>query len=244
MGSEALIDRIEPFALGWQRSSGTKNILQLVEDAQDDLFDYDSPGMIFRPSDNKGFEPYLITQDTVYEYEIKAVNLGSALTKTLNGTAYDVRCRRALRVFVDVTRNDYNLRYMGEAYPYSIINPYSSRGTERITMADIPCEFTPPTELDPAKVIFQDNPGATTTTFFIQFVWEPPRLTAETVPLVVPQGFYQGIIEYAIGQIQFFANGKYNDMMSKWEQYWKPRFRAETSWTPGGAGTQVEPLVC
>lgn len=244
MSTKTLVDRIEPWAKGWERSSGTKNILQLVEDAQDELFDYDSPGMVFIPSDNKGFEPYLKTVDGTYEYEIKNANLSSNITKTLNSVAYDARCRRVLDIFVDVTKNTYEIRYEGPSWFYSMLNPYSPRTTEKVEMASIPFDFYPPTETDNAKVVFKDNPGTTTDVFFIRFIVEPPRLTSEAIPLMVPQSFYQGIIEYCIGQVQFFANGKYNEMMQRWESYWKPKFRAEMSWSSGVQGSLVEPIIC
>lgn len=236
MSLRTLIDRIEPWAKGWERSSGTKSILQLIQDAQDDLFDYDSPGMIFIPSDNKGMEPYLKTTAGTYVYEVINANLSATLSKTLNGTAYDVRCRRVLGIFTEPTYpRPYGMTAPSYPYPYGL----------NISVADPEkvCEFFPPTETDAAKVVFKDDPGSTTTTYFIRFVFEPARLTAESIPLMVPTSMYQGIMEYCIGQIQFFANGKYNEMQKMWENKWKPRFRAEMSWTTGADGSLVEPII-
>lgn len=243
MSLATLIDTIEPFAKGWQRSTGQKSIIKLIQEAIDDMHDCDNPSLYFVPSDNKGFEPYLKTTAGTYQYEVKNANLSSNMARTLNGASYDYRCRRVLDIFVDVTENEYDLRYLGPSWQYSAVNPYSPRLTEKVEFASIPFDPTPPTELDVAQVTFKEDPGTTTATYFIRMILEPPRLTAETIPLTVPQAFYPGFREYCIGQIQFLVNGKYNEMLERWENYWKPRYRAELSWLPGAAGSQVEPII-
>jgi hypothetical protein len=242
MSTASLINRILPHASGWART-GDRSILRLIQDAQDDLMDYDSPGMRFLDDSNIGFPPYLQTVAGTQKYAITTANLSTTLQKSINGSNYAIRCRRVLRVFVDITINTFNYQWVGEPYVYSFSNQFSTRAISRVSVANIPFDTIMGNETDALQIVFKEDPGTTTTTFFVEFVWEPPRLTAETVPLVVPTTYHQAILEYCIGQVQMLSNGKYNDFQQKFETYWKPRFRADMAWFRGNNNLQVVPTI-
>jgi hypothetical protein len=244
MSTKTLIDRILPHASGWART-GTRSILQLIQDAQDELMDYDAPSMRFLDDSNEGFPPYLKTVTGTQKYAVTTANLSTTLQKSLGGVNYDIRCRKVIRIFLDVTESEnFVYRWIGEPYVHSYMNPYSVRSTRRVQVADMPFDTILPTETEALQVVFKEDPGTTTDKFFIEFTWEPPRLTSESIPLIVPAQYHQAIIEYCIGQVQMFANGKYNEFQNRFEAYWKPKFKADTSYFRGSNNLQVEPLIC
>jgi hypothetical protein len=236
-----LIDRIEPHASGWSRV----RIRTLVQDAIDQLFEHDGPGTQFIPSDNEGFPPFLKTTDTVYQYDVITANLSTTLQKSLNGTNYAMRCNRVLKVFVDVTESDFDHIWTGVPYVYSPVSDYSTRDLTKIEVADIPADFIPANETDPAKVIFKDNPGTTTDKFYILFTWEHPRLTSESIPLNINSKWHEALMDYCIGRIQALSNGVVdNGFQQKFENKWKPEFRAAISGAIGRNNLQVQPIIC
>jgi len=244
MSTKTLIDRILPHASGWSRT-GTRSILTLIQEGQDELFDYDSPSMRFLDDSNTGFPPYLHTTSGTQKYEITTANLSTTLAKTINSVSYNIRCRRVIRIFVDLTTSEnFAYRWIGEPFVYAYTNPYSTRTTNRIQVADVPFDTIMPNETDPLAIMFKEDPGTTTTTFFIDFVWEPPRLTSESIPLIVPTTYHQALIEYCIGQVQMLANGKYNEFQERFEKYWKPRFRTDAGYYRNSNNHQVEPIIC
>lgn len=240
MSLQALITRIEPHASGYSRTK----ILTFVQDAIDSLFDDLGPSSQFIPSDNEGFPPYLKTTDTVYQYSVVNANLTSTLQKSINGTNYPIRCRQVLAIFIDVTETEFDDRWSSTPYVFCPISLYSTRMTEKLEVANVPFDFIPPNETDPAAIIFKDNPGTTTDKYFIHFTWEPPRLTAETGPLVINTDYFPAVIDYCIGQIQMLSNGKPNEFQNKFESFWKPKFRAALNGVRGRNNLQVQPVIC
>jgi hypothetical protein len=215
MSTKALIDRIVPFAEGYSRT-GTRSIIKLIEEGQDILFEAECPLTTFVGTDNTGFPPYLETTDGTETYEIANANLSENLVRTIGGTSRAVNCRRGYRVFVDVTNNDYTRKWLGLPGVNFYPNPYAINNT-REYVANVPCEFTERLENDNATVRFPFNPGTNTTMYFIEMIWEPLRLTAETIPLCVPLRYEPALFYYVMGQIQLFANGKPNDYMAMFE---------------------------
>ena len=234
MSVKALIDRIKPYAKGWSRT-GTKGILPLIQEGQDELFNWDSEYMHFVPTTNEGFPPYLQTTDGTYRYSINATNIGTPLVQSIGGTNRTVRCRRVLKVFVDTSKDyDYQRRWLGDPYFISYRNPYR-RTNERMLVADVPVRGSPSLENTEAYVEFPENPGTTTDIYFIDFIWEPPRLTAETIPLVVPLTYERALHDYALGMIEQESNGKEGERLKRFyegdlmrgRESWVDKFRNE-----------------
>lgn len=245
MSTKALVDRIAPYAKGWSRT-GTKSILNLIEQGQDELIDFDSDYMIYIGTDNEGFPPYLTTTASTYKYEITIANLTNitSLVKNIGGTDRTIRCRQVIDVYIDVSSaNDYNKRWMGRPAIHYYPNPYSVE-TERINVASVPVDSYPALEDTAAYIIFKEDPGTTTTTYFVKFAWEAPRLTSEQIPLAIPKHFEQALRDYVIGETQMLSNGKPNEFQMKFENYWKPRFRTEMSSGAQSNNREVAPVYC
>lgn len=183
---------------GYART-GTNSVLGLIQKGQDRLFESNSPGLIWKDDSNKGLSPYLLTTTNVYEYQIIAANLSSgAIDTTINGTTYNLRAKRVIRVYTDSTDN------IG---------------------SEIDVDSYPALESGIARLLFLENPGTSTTQYFIDFEFEPLRLISETIPLMVPELFEDAIFSYVIGRIQMDENGLYNDFMDRFENEWIPKFQ-------------------
>lgn len=238
--TKEIIDRLKPYCGNWERSTGDLHILDLIQQAQDMLFDYDGPQMKYLGTDNQGWVPYLSTTSGTYEYEITAANLVdvSSLVRTINGTDYAIRARKVVKVFVDATNIDYAKRWVGQPYMFAWQNPYTSEFT-RLEVADIPVESWQATNLESAKIIFKEDPGTSTDKYFVAFTIEPPRLTAETVPLILPVVYEKAVEKYVLGTIQELENGRENEHLygkHGFYTYWIPKFRTDMS-----SGSQATP---
>ena len=232
MSTKALIDRVQPFASGWSRT-GTRSLLTLAKQGQDMLFDYDSPYMHFIGTDNKGFPPYLTTVAGTYRYDITTANLSTTLAKTIGGVSRNVRCREVAAIFVDTSENwDYTRRWIGEPYMWSFGNPYRA-SNDRTEFAKLPIHKEPALETTDAFIDFPEDPGASTDIYFVDILWEAPRLTAETIPLVIPELYEMALEKFMIGRIQELSSGQPSGQMKEFLDYWVPKFRSEVCNPPG-----------
>jgi len=238
MSTKTLLDEIMPYASGYSRE-GVRSVLSLIQKGQDELFDCEEAGVHYIRGDiNIGFPPYLITTDGVQEYDITAANLSgvTSLTWKIGGTEYAIRAKRLLDIFVDSTNPDYGYgrRFVGRPYTYAYPNPYTNAWT-RLEVSPINVDSRPALETTPARVVFPENPLAKTETYFALFTIEPPRLLSQSIPLMVPTYFEEGIKDFTMGTIQRDANGTWNDRLGRFyidnplkgEVSWKERFRAE-----------------
>lgn len=232
-----LLDQIVPFTGNWSRSTGVNSLLALLQEGQDELMDCDASGLIWRGTENKGFPPYLTTASDTYRYEITAAVLTdvSSITKVINGSATVVKPREVLKVFVDTNSDfDYDRHFIGEPFLHSFNNPMRN-SEDRVEIAEIPVDREPARENDNAAIMFKENPGTSTELYFIEFTWEAPRLTSESIPLVVPSRFYPALRDYVIGMVSQLDNGRENDRLirfyngydrgTNWVPSWKEQFR-------------------
>ena len=229
MSTKSTVDRIAPYATNWARV-GNRSILALMQEAQDELFDTDLKNLIWIDPENEGYPPYLNTTAETYQYSITAANLVgvSSITRSIGGTDRVVRARKVLRVFIDTTSGDYDYdkRWLGAPAIYRSQNPYSQQST-RISISSVPVDSYPALEGTTAYIIFKEDPGTTTDKYFVEFAWEPPRLTSESIPLAVPRLFENALEDYVFGKIQKYENGKTNDNLTKFYGYWRTRFKKE-----------------
>lgn len=244
MATKTLLDRVQPYASGWART-GTRSLLRLAQEGQDELLDADVYYNRFISTDNKGFPPYLKTTAETYKYEITNANLSATLTKNIGGTAYVIRARQVLAVFLDVRASDYGYerRWIGLPYIYYFSNPYSSN-VDRKEVSRIPVGSYPALESTAAYIEFKEDPGTSTDKYFIEFTWEAPRLVSENIPLVVPEMFESALEDYIIGKIQWFENGKYNERLERFENIWKPKMQKIGRVGAQPNDLQVMPRVC
>jgi len=244
MSVKSLIDRLQPFCQGWTRT-GTRSLLTLAQEAQDVLLNHETNYTVYTGTGNTGFPPYLKTTTGTTRYAVNNTNLSENITRTIGGTAYAIRCRRVLRIFVDVTSSNYDYlrRWIGEPYARGFFNPYSSN-TSRLAVADVPARFSPALENTEATVEFQEDPGTTTDIYFCNFIWEAPRLTAETVPFAIPADFEAAIEDYIMGKVSELENGKISERTTRWLRYWQDEFKTRTSDGVQITDNSVQPEFC
>jgi hypothetical protein len=120
-------------------------------------------------------------------------------------------------------------------------NPYYS-GYNRLYVANIPTESMPAMENTNPTIDFKDNPGASTAKFFCEFLYRPPRLTAETVPLCVPEKFEDALQDYVKGKIEESAHGGTSELITRFIQFWIPLFEKEFNRGTNSGVTRIQPL--
>lgn len=239
MSTKTLIDRIQPHAQGYTRE-GTRSIIKLIEQGQDELFDTGQSACHFVPSDNQGFPPYLKTTAETYRYDINATNIASTLAMTVGGASRTIRAREVKKVFVDATLTGYADKWLGEPFIWNFSSGYGITDS-RLRVAEIPCTKMPARERDVANITFFDDPETTTDKHFCDFVYEPSRLTSASMPLFVTQRFELALEEYVIGRVQWYANKKWNELLEHFEKYWKPEFKSLMR--QGGGGFNYETIT-
>lgn len=229
MSTKTLIDRLEPWCSGWNRSTGKKNLLHVIQVALDKLYTLgDGDRFIYRGTDNKGFPPYLKTIAGTYRYNVEAATLScGAIVKNIGGVNYNLVARTVKRVFIDANQagNDYFTSFASPSYPY-IDNPYGTQ-TDRINVCDITVSSQPgyADANQPPVVDFPFDPGTNNTKFFIEFTYGPPRLLSESIPIPVPVDYIEEIEKYVIGYTQGRESGRLsNDMTQYFENVVCPRF--------------------
>jgi len=212
MSVTAILDRVSPYCKNWSRSGSGLSLLKLIEEAQDYIVNSAPEFMIWRDSSNQGWPPYLNTTQGVYQYSITGAVLTTAvpgqITKTINGTVYQVRCKRVRKIFQDVTNQayDYTRRFRGVPYVYYNYNPYSM-ATNRLFVVDYPFTMEEALENDPCVIRFEEDPGQWSGIYFCEFEYEAPRLSAESVDLVIPSKFEDAIEDYVMGKVADLATG-------------------------------------
>jgi hypothetical protein len=229
MSTASLLDLLEvDLPSGWSRSTGSRSLLKAIEKGQDKLFKALSRKRRYIGLDNMGFEPYLKTIDGTYEYEIIAANLScGALTQKIAGTDYEVPADIVLEIFIDASLSiAYDMSHIGEPCFYGEINPYYM-GTERIYMRRVPVDSSPGLENTPPRVRFKDDPGTTTDQYFCGFLWLPPRLISESIPLAIPEDFEDAIEAYVRARMQTSQSGAESEFMNSFMNYWIPKFTRE-----------------
>jgi hypothetical protein len=243
MSTRALIDRLIPRASGgWNRSTGNRSLLKLVEQAQDALYQSIQNGRKWRGTDNKGFPPYLITTAGVYRYEVAAANLScDAITTKIGATDYPVTADEILGVYTDSEyAQDYNRLYSGPTIEWAEINPYTNEEA-RMMVARIPVEVSPAYESTNPYITFLEDPGTTTEKFMVDFTWRAPRLTAETVPLCVPIEFEKALEDFVIGTIQESESGGQSAILQRFYTFWISEFRRKMN--RGTQARNVKPQI-
>jgi hypothetical protein len=228
MSVKLLLDRLVPrCSSGWNRSTGLRPLIKEIERGQDMLINTLGERRIWCGTDNKGWPPYLLTTSGTYTYEIKASNLSSgSITLSLAGSSYTVTADIVRRVFIDVSQGGYDstVTWLAEPALYSDLNPYSNE-IERLWVSEVAISSFPAVGSANPTVTFPFNPGTTTTKFFVEFYWRAPRLTSESIPLVVPEEFERALEDFVIAYVQECENGAPSQLMERFEGYWKTQFK-------------------
>jgi lipid II:glycine glycyltransferase (peptidoglycan interpeptide bridge formation enzyme) len=137
----------------------------------------------------------------------------------------------------------YTDQWFGVPYYYAYSDPYGIC-TNRREIADVLVESWPALENTNAGVRFKKDPGASTQQYFVDFTWEPMRLTSESIPLCVPADYEEALEDYVIGKIQTRETGKISDRLAMFNSYWLPRWQQDMSQDAHTQVNQTRPRVC
>lgn len=241
MSTTGIIDRVLPWCPGWERSSGRKNLLKVLQQGVDMLFNFDDDAMIYRDTDNKGFPPYLTTVAGTYRYSITSANLSCpSITRNIGGTSYTLTARKVKRIFIDTSTLTPAYFDSWTGIPFRVnINPYNI-GTESrqfIALHEVSSQVG--YENTPPYVDFQSDPGSHSDKYFCEFYIGAPRLLSESIQIPVPVEFEEALEDYVIGYVQKRESGRTNDNLQRFKAETIPEFQDNIR----SAASTVQPLT-
>jgi hypothetical protein len=91
---------------------------------------------------------------------------------------------------------------------------------------------------------FINDPGTESSKYFIEFIFGPPRLLSENIPVPVPSEFEDDILKYVIGECQWFESGRPNDNAAYFENTVIPKFHALMNQGAIDRVYETTPRVC
>ena len=227
MSTSGIIDRVLPWCPGWERQSGRKNLLKVLQQGVDMLFNFDDDTMIYRDTDNKGFPPYLITTAGTYRYSITSSNLScSSIVRNIGGTDYTLPARKVNRIFIDtsILTPAYFDSWTGQPFRINI-NPYNIGSESRLYIALHQVSSQVANETTAPFVDFQTDPGSHTDKYFCEFYVGAPRLLSESIPIPIPVEFEEDLEDYIIGYVQKRESGRTNDNLEKFKLESVPKYQ-------------------
>jgi hypothetical protein len=227
MSTSGIIDRVLPWCPGWERSSGKKNLLKVLQQGVDMLFNFDDDCMIYRDTDNKGFPPYLITVAGTYRYSISSSNLScSTISRNIGGTDYTLTARKVRRIFIDSTVITPGYLDSWTGIPFRLnINPYNIGWQDRLYIAINQVSSQVGYENTPPFVDFQIDPGSHSDKFFCEFYVGAPRLLSESIKIPVPVEYEEALEDYVIGYVQKRESGRTNDNLERFTLEVVPKYQ-------------------
>jgi hypothetical protein len=210
----------EEYAPSYSRT----RILYLLDWAQRQMFCTDcAQHLYYNRADDTFFTPILKTTDGVLDYQIDDDALvdsdGNDLAITYYGTS--VTCRKVWRLYFKggtLDSNWYDQRWYGqEIFPVGINQFYANRFLYT-RFFEVPCVTINKTQIGSAALTFTENPGTTTDKFFVDFYMNPPKLTSESIPLVVNADVWEwALIQGVMARIEDVKHGT-NDRMKDFKK--------------------------
>lgn len=237
MSTKGIIDRVLPWAQGWNRDSGGKNLLKVMEQCLDTLYDFDHENMIYRGTDNDGFPPYLITTASTFRYDISAANLSCGeITRTIGGTTMTLVARKVKQVFIDVSNGSIltGLQWLGAPFLYQ----------DRMYVQPVRGNSQPGGEGTAPYFEFKEDPESTTDRYFVEFFIGPPRMLSQSIKAPIPYGFEPAVECYMRGYVKRLESGQSNDDERKFEEYWIPRWQDYWEGVANASDTQTQLRRC
>lgn len=227
MTTSGIIDRVLPWCPGWERSSGRKNLLKVLQQGVDLLFNFDDDSMIYRDTDNEGFPPYLTTVAGTYRYSITTANLScSSITRNIGGTDYTLIARKVNRIFIDtsILTPAYFDSWTGQPFRINI-NPYNIGSESRLYIALHDVSSQVGYENTPPFVDFQTDPGSHSDKYFCEFYVGAPRLFSESIQIPIPVEYEEALEDYVIGFVQKRESGRTNDNLERFKNETVPKYQ-------------------
>jgi len=230
------------YAPEWSRT----RILSYLDWAQRQMFCTDcAQHLYYNTSDETFFIPYLKTTENVLSYTIddNALADSEGNDHPLTYFGRSVTCRRVNRVFHSVTTlegTQYDRRWYGEEFSLIGMNEYFSRRLYNIHFFEVPTVIINKSEIGSATITFGEDPGTTNNRYYVEFYFNPPPLTSESIPLVVNADVWEmALIRGAVGRIEDIRNGQ----SAKLQQFIKddvPNYKQSQNISDG----QKVPLKC
>lgn len=213
----------EDFAPDWSRT----RLLGYLDWAHRTLVCQDCAQSIFLNSGDDNFPiPILQTTTGSLEYEVVAGNFadsdGDAVTFTVDEKT--VIPRRVKNVFIQASStagSDFNRRFYLDSFSWSGINDNWSRRIYQVSYWKVPCHLFDKTNDRGPVIQFVEDPGTTTDKYYVEFYFEPPELTSESVTLMVDASKWeQALIDGVVGRIEKVKNGR-SEMYDRFMTYWR-----------------------
>lgn len=185
-------------------------ILEYADTVQNKLFNKECANTVFlATTDTTTIVPYpvLKTTDGVRDYDVSDANLSQAMT--INGISTTARSV-SLCFIQSTTQYGYGLneRYWQDEIDILMPNPWSAYNATRVRFRKWPVYLIPRREIEPARVVFFDNPGATTTKFYLQIHLRPIELTSENISFSLDvDNWYDVLIDGVVGLHEQATNG-------------------------------------
>lgn len=229
MNTQQLVTLIkEDFAPDWSRTK----ILDTIDRGQKRLFSQDCPLSTFLNYSDIDFPlPIINTVAGTLKYDLTAANLvntaGGAVALTVGG--YTITARKARNVFIKATATTTNFDkfFTGEDFSWSGMNASWSKSWTGVQFQKVP--IMPPhpkSGLENAYIQFAEDPGTHSDTYYVEFYYNAPDLTSESVPLAIDASRWaDALIDYVVGHIENSQYGK-SERINKFEQYWLKKFRS------------------
>jgi hypothetical protein len=165
--------------------------------------------------EDTGDYPYLVTTAGVRLYSIPDI----IRERTINGEVQEVpiRISKAIRVFSRASEgSDYGLSLLSGTFSDGVFSNDAEGQNFRFTSI-------PATEADSSRILFPFDPGDTTEKYRYVSLIEPQRLTADTVPVMIPEEFEFMLVEGALGWIEYNDYGR-SDRMDKFKEQYAREF--------------------
>ena len=194
--SRVLITRAMNAARGWNRD-GARGILPILDEVNRYMISRDAEVNIAINA-TTGQPPYLETTSGTRQY-----TLGGAVRKV--ASVYQLREEEG---YTDTGFDDVNV------YPYA-----TWRGLEYY---EIPITTRHRKRNSNAIVYFRDNPGTTTTRYFLKYYIEPTEIASENIDLDVTENYHHLVLDGILARIRQIEYGE----LDQW-QTWRERVALE-----------------
>lgn len=214
MSTASIVSEIKLKAPNWSRDGSDTAILNFIQRAQ--LYLFSKPSQVsLNIDESTGDYPYLVTTAGVRKYDIPDITREF----TIDDVTQDVplRIARVDSVYSDVSSaSDYgSCGTLGTVS--SPVKSFSSSQT-RYRFSTVPA-----TEGAPTRIIFPFDPGDSTTKYKIVSLIEPLPLTADTIPIMIPQDWEYILVEGALGWIEYNDVGR-SERLDKFKREYAREF--------------------
>jgi hypothetical protein len=214
---------------------GRVRILSWLDMVQGLMFNHDCGNTMCQDVANPSGFPYPILKTVAgtYEYEITDANLLHSIE--ING--YSTVCRSIAQLYImstDAYKISYLMKFLGEKY--TKLNPNPSRFP--ITyFQTIACKQYPRREIQPAKVIFPEDPGTHTDLYYIDFYMKAIPLTDESIPMSMDSDeWFDTIVKGVTGYAEKVLSGE----SKNWNEF--INIDRKKFWIDANKGNEETPL--